>query len=592
MNLIKSVHTSRHLVEFRADNLAGFSTEITAHDFADGVSLVKVSIAIDQPTKPPSLELRFRQPSLDVCGTWSPNVGRNREIRPDWGGHFRSNATQSAPVVALFGPDDTNRLTVACDDALNPIDIRLGLHEETGMIIATIRALIEPHSAIRRYSYAICIDVRPLPLYESLRQIASWWESLPGYTAAPVPESARFPMYSTWYSFHQTLDADSIVDECRRSKSLGCEAVIVDDGWQTLDSNRGYAYCGDWESQRIPDMASLASRVHDLGMKFLLWYSVPFVGKHSKAFPRFTGKALSMHHRHGAIVLDPRFPEVREYLIVLYESHVRQWNLDGLKLDFVDSFSASEENADQAGDGRDYTSVYEAVDRLLSEVIARVRTIRPDIMVEFRQSYVGPLMRKYGNLFRAGDCPGDYVTNRIRTTDLRMLSGNTAVHSDMIMWHPDESPQRAALQLLNVLFSVPQISVRLDRINESHRKMLQFWLRFWKGHREVLLDGSFEPIGFASNYPIISSRLGDKMIIAVLDRGLAALPDVGEVFVINATPDSRVTLDGSSALDRRKVECFDCCGSVVSEAYQEIDRGIRSWPVPPSGLLHIHKLST
>ena len=24
------------------------------------------------------------------------------------------------------------------------------------------------------------------------------------------------------------------------------ESIIVDDGWQTDDNNRGYAYCGDW----------------------------------------------------------------------------------------------------------------------------------------------------------------------------------------------------------------------------------------------------------------------------------------------------------------------------------------------------------
>ena len=79
-------------------------------------------------------------------------------------------------------------------------------------------------------------------------------------------------------------------------------------------------------------------------------------------------------------------------------------------------------------------------------------------MIEFRQPYIGPLMRKYGNMFRAGDAPNAYVANRVRTIDLRLLSGETAVHSDMIMWHPDEPVERAALQLLNVMFSVGRVS--------------------------------------------------------------------------------------------------------------------------------------
>ena len=47
--------------------------------------------------------------------------------------------------------------------------------------------------------------------------------------------------------------------------------------------------------------------------------------------------------------------------------------------------------------------------------------------------------------------------NRIRIADIRMLAGNTAVHSDMITWHHDETLEIAALQLVNTLFGVPQI---------------------------------------------------------------------------------------------------------------------------------------
>ena len=53
-------------------------------------------------------------------------------------------------------------------------------------------------------------------------------------------------------------------------------------------------------------------------------------------------------------------------------------------------------------------------------------------MIEFRQSYIGPAIRKYGNIFRAGDCPADILSNRIHTIDLRLTSGSTAVHSDML----------------------------------------------------------------------------------------------------------------------------------------------------------------
>ena len=37
-------------------------------------------------------------------------------------------------------------------------------------------------------------------------------------------------------------------------------------------------------------------------------------------------------------VLDPRFPEVRQYLIDLYRSFITDYDMDGFKLDFIDSF--------------------------------------------------------------------------------------------------------------------------------------------------------------------------------------------------------------------------------------------------------------
>lgn len=62
------------------------------------------------------------------------------------------------------------------------------------------------------------------------------------------------------------------------------------------------------------------------------------------------------------------------------------------------------------------------------------------------------------------------------------------------MWHSDEPAESAALQLFNVLFSVPQISVLLDRIPPEHVEMLRFWLGIWREHRDVLLDGELAPL--------------------------------------------------------------------------------------------------
>src|SRR5207302_9802615 len=124
--------------------------------------------------------------------------------------------------------------------------------------------------------------------------------------------------------------------------------------------------------------------------------------------------------------------------------------------------------------------------------------------------YIGPKMRVYGNMFRAVDCPQDWMRNHRYTTALRLLSDSTVAQSDMQMWHPSDSPEAAAQQLLGVLFSVPQISMKLDELPESHRAMLRFWLGFWNDHRDALLDGAFEAHSPHLAYPVVSSSHGPQ----------------------------------------------------------------------------------
>ena len=213
----------------------------------------------------------------------------------------------------------------------------------------------------------------------------------------------------------------------------------------------------------------------------------------------------------GVYVLDPRYPEVREFIIQTYEKALKDWGLDGFKLDFMGFFSAVEDTPMTKAQGRDYASVNEAVDRLMTDIMVRLRRLNPKIMIEFRQRYIGPLMRKYGNMFRAADCPNMAVINRARTTDIRLLCGNTAVHSDMYMWHQDDPVEVAALQILNVLFSVPQLSVKLGTLPEDHIQMIKFWTEYWTENRGVLLDGEFIPVNPGALYPIIKAENGKKV---------------------------------------------------------------------------------
>ena len=61
---------------------------------------------------------------------------------------------------------------------------------------------------------------------------------------------------------------------------------------------------------------------------------------------------------------------------------------------------------------RDTFSIEESVDRLLQEISTALRAVNPNALIEFRQTYVGPLIRKFGNMLRVFDCPADAFVNR------------------------------------------------------------------------------------------------------------------------------------------------------------------------------------
>ena len=441
---------------FRVEDVGNdFTASLTTTTITSGVHLIHLQLTSNSQTANylPQVKLRWEFPIHDIYTHWHPASDRNKTLLPDWISGYKAKVTSQMPVNSLLNSQNENRLTFAFSDALETVEVRVGVNEESGMLHCSLHLFQESSPFLTDYTATLRFDTRAIPYYEALADVQHWWAEQPGYAPQTVPEHARLPMYSTWYSIHQSLTPEKVEKQCGIAKTLGCESVIVDDGWQTTDNARGYAYCGDWQvaREKIPDMRSHVARVHDLDMKYILWYSVPFIGIHSQAWERFKGRLLyTMPGLMSTGVVDPRYPEVREYLIQLYEQAVRDWDLDGFKLDFVDSFHPSDNEPATLQPGQDEFSVNKAVDRLLTDITTRLHALKPDILIEFRQSYVGPLMRKYGNMFRAADCPYEFVTNRVRTLDIRLLCGFTAAHSDMLMWHKNETPEVVALQFINI----------------------------------------------------------------------------------------------------------------------------------------------
>ena len=567
---------------------------MAAEKTADGVDAVKVTMRSEKDAAPPKFSVNWSVSQRDTHHFWTAK-STHYGIPVPWDRTQVSDLSSWMPLYAFLDANDRNRWTFACSESCRRVEFRAPISETAMAFNCGYTFFVSPEAPLREYEVKIRFDNRDVAYWESIGAASDWMCDAVGIRPMASPESAFDPLYSSWYVFHQDVTAADIEEECALAAPLGMKTLITDDGWQIDlapgEYRGGYYRCGDWKAGRnFPDMAAHVKRVQALGFKYMLWYSVPFVGEQSANYARFRGKFLPDECScHGGHVLDPRFPEVREFTVRTYEDAVRNWNIDGLKLDFIGRFTLPEGVKDPAvGEnyaGRDIKSIPLAVDAMLTEVMKRLKAIKPDILIEFRQSYISTSIRRFGNMIRATDCPCSMVENRTRTARLRLTSGKTAVHSDMLEWRNDETPESAARCIINSLFSVVQYSVRLKTLPEPHRRMVAHWIRFSQEHREALVRGAFRPHYPAADYPLLEGESAAERVFGVYQENLVV--DVGAadrpVVVINGANSGRLPLLLPATPE--KVEAFDTFGNRTDAP--TLKAGVNFAAVPVSGYLKL-----
>lgn len=581
------------LREFEIDTCGqDVQVAVTPEEVGEELQTYRVSVTYPKKTVPGKIRVKWMEPFVDIMSCWCPGGRFDRGLNSDWRPTFaHSRSAAGAPIISLVGKGGNNSCTFAVADAATPLCISAGVSEKLGDVVCVLELFINRIDELEHYETLIRIDSRNCPFYDSIKDVRHWWSEC-GYTPAPVPEDARRAMFSSWYNFQKDITTDSLLEQCKMAKEVGLDIVIVDDGWQTAENNSGYSFCGDWEvaPSKIPDMKAFVDAVHSIGMKFMLWYSVPFVGVNSKIHSRFEGKYLHSKWNDGnTFILDPRFSDVRAHLVGIYEKAVREWGLDGLKLDFIDAFSLSDDSPKNYED-MDCSSLEAAVQKLLDEITTCLRSMNPDILIEFRQSYIGPVMQKYGNILRVGDCVGGALINRVSSTDLRLLTESTAVHSDMILWNYEAPVETAADQMINVLYCVPQISVLFDKLPEDHKKMLAFYLKFIDENRHVLLDGELVPLGVETAYSQICAKRDGEVIATVFTNPIFKVEErFDKLTIANASGLGDVYIDNTLDEARFAYEIKDCMGETVDSGEVILTNGVTHFDIPVCGFLFLKK---
>ncbi len=555
-------------MNFRITTKNQYTAEISEETEGE-VSIYRFLFSFGEKISPEEITLEWEEGARHYYSVYVPGFLGSSHLRPEWEPTaVKSGICTNMPFYALLGKDGECLLTLSLSDVIHPAELSFGYVEETDCVKGKVKLFTSFCSPMKSYALSLRIDRESGDLAAACKRVVAWWEEA-GYVNTFIPDAAFEPVYSTWYNFHQNLCAEKLLKECRIAAGLGIKTLIVDDGWQTDDTNRGYGYCGDWAvaASKFYDFKAFVAGVHALGMKVMVWFSVPYMGDYAKAYERFRNKILLHDEFMHTNVLDPRYKKVREYLVGIYADFLQVYDVDGLKLDFIDAFKS--EQPFFYREGMDCYSVEEGVLRLLSDIREAITSLKKDALIEFRQPYCGPVIGAYANMLRVADCPGDTLANLNESVRLRLLSGHIAVHSDMLTCHTGETPEAIAAQLISALFSVPQISFTLSELSEKQLKVLKFYLDFHARHRKLLLKSKLKVYRTDKGIVKAEGYDAEEKIVALYAEGIVRTDGEKRVYIVNGSGQSGTVV--RSKADYRYFG-YDCCGELVKEGTLQAGR--------------------
>ncbi len=199
--------------------------------------------------------------------------------------------------------------------------------------------------------------------------------------------STRRPvLINSWEAAYFNFDAEKILRFARTARETGVEMLVLDDGWfgKRNDDNSSL---GDWtvnEKKLGCSMQDLSERIHEMGMKFGLWFEPEMISEDSDLFRKHPDWALRDPDRNpnlsrNQMVLDMTRPDVLDYLY-----HSICCILDNARIEYIKwDFNRSAANyyshalpAERQGEvaHRFMLGTYSLLDRILTRY--------PDLLIE------------------------------------------------------------------------------------------------------------------------------------------------------------------------------------------------------------------
>ena len=415
----------------------------------------------------------------DVHSYWHsflPSAGE----RIPWTIETAFAAQRGMPFVTFFNTANINKLAIGLVNCDCDCKFSGKMNQETGCYDITWE--ISASEGIKNFSFWYDQTSRPWQ-----DEIPLWRERLENISC-DYPAYVWEPVFCTWYAVHGALTQEWTEKTAAKAADLGFKTFILDDGWCYPDMKRvspttigtWYEKIGDWQvdTGKFPDFKGHVERVQKMGLKYLLWVAPYLIGDHSAMYEKLKNipGALFGEYLEGYYKLAPENAEASEPMLDLMEGLLKEYKLDGLRVDFLDQIHPDIDDPRA-----------EACYKFTAELAKRIRKQKSDAMIEFRQSYAVPRMLACGTQFRAGDAPFDFLLNLRRIAQIRLALGDgVPVHADPAYWPADELPVNISRHFIAMMAGVPMLSVELADLSAEAESICRFWIGFYQKHSGFL----------------------------------------------------------------------------------------------------------
>lgn len=302
---------------------------------------------------------------------------------------------------------------------------------------------------------------------------------------------------NSWEGFYFDFNEKKLLNLAKKAKSLGIELFVLDDGWFS-SRNNDLSGLGDYDvnfKKLKHGLTGLSNKIHQMGMKFGLWFEPEMINPISKLYEKHPEYAIKIEGRTPALgrhqlILDMINPEVRAYIIKHMSHIIEDAKLDYIKWDMnrdmTDMFSNLIPNQ-----GMFYHSYMLG----LYDVLSQLRTKYPDILIETCASG--------GNRFDLGMLRySPQIWTSDNTDPISRLSIQKGISYfyplSCISNHVSMSPHEQTLRKtpIDTRFSVSMFGIlgyELDFkfLNAFEIKTIKEQIKMYKTYRHVLQFGRF-----------------------------------------------------------------------------------------------------